>query len=177
MSDTRKLHFKEILDAADQHIGREGDVWFDPESTTLRTYDNGTMGGKLLGGSGYNSNEFIDYGSHTGADTNIDLTRKYHWLVDLGDGHHYNLLDGVDGQELIFFPCQGLDYQGVEQSDVYVNNMKYWDDGRPSWWTGSRIIRIFGHADAVNMVAQVSAVWMNGAWHFSAGPADLGNQP
>lgn len=173
---SRKLHYKILKATASEHVGSKGDVWYDPSTTALRFY-NGDPGGEVLSAGGYSASQFIDYGSYTGANANIDLTKKYHWLVDLGDGFHYNLLDGVDGQELIFLPCSGLDYQGVEQSDVWVNNMKYWDDSRPSWWTGSRITRIFGHADAINMVAQVSAVWMNGAWHFSAGPADLGNVP
>lgn len=161
---------------AGNYTGKLGEIWYDPYLNTLHAY-NGDPGGMTIGGDSFNLTQFWDYGYAYGSDCNINLTKKYHWLVDLGDGHHYNLLDGVDGQELIFLPCNGLDYQGHEESDVYVNSMKYWDDGDARWWTGSRITRIFGHADASNMKAQVSALWMNGSWHFSAGPVDLGNVP
>jgi hypothetical protein len=47
----RKLHYKDISDTASTHLGRPGDIWFDPASTVLRTY-NGSPGGKTLGGAG-----------------------------------------------------------------------------------------------------------------------------
>jgi hypothetical protein len=47
---TRKLHYKNIGDSATTHVARPGDIWFDPESNVLRTY-NGSPGGKLLGNS------------------------------------------------------------------------------------------------------------------------------
>ena len=48
---TRKLHHKAVTATASTHVGRPGDIWFDPDSTVLRTY-NGSPGGKSLGGSG-----------------------------------------------------------------------------------------------------------------------------
>ena len=50
MSNTRKLHFKDIASVASTHIGHPGDVWFDPAATALRTY-SGTAGGKTVSGS------------------------------------------------------------------------------------------------------------------------------
>jgi hypothetical protein len=49
MSNTRKLHFKDIASVASTHIGHPGDVWFDPAATVLRTY-SGTAGGKTVSG-------------------------------------------------------------------------------------------------------------------------------
>ena len=46
---TRKLHYKNVNAAASTHVGRPGDIWFDPASTALRTY-SGTAGGKNVGG-------------------------------------------------------------------------------------------------------------------------------
>jgi hypothetical protein len=54
---TRKLHYKNIIAVAANHVGREGDIWFDPDSNVLRTYD-GSPGGKYLGdgtGEGVNN--------------------------------------------------------------------------------------------------------------------------
>ena len=50
MSNTRKLHFKDIASVASTHVGHPGDVWFDPSTTALRTY-SGTAGGKTVSGS------------------------------------------------------------------------------------------------------------------------------
>ena len=46
---TRKLHHKAVTDTATAHVGHPGDIWFDPASTVLRTY-NGSPGGKSIGG-------------------------------------------------------------------------------------------------------------------------------
>lgn len=180
MTDARKLHFKNIIANATTYVGRPGDVWFSEDGTEIRTYDNGTAGGKTLGGGGYNSSQFIDYGDYVGGvDVNIDLTKKYHWLVDLGSGYHYNLLDGVDGQELVFLPCMGLDYGGNEQSDLWINSVKYWKDAGVSsrWEPGSRIFRPFSHANTTDTQAMVKALWINGCWHFDAMLEDLGDVP
>lgn len=48
---TRKLHYKNIADTTTTYVGRLGDIWFDPESNVLRTY-NSSPGGKTLGSSG-----------------------------------------------------------------------------------------------------------------------------
>ena len=46
---TRKLHYKNVNATASTHVGRPGDIWFDPASTALRTY-SGTAGGKNVSG-------------------------------------------------------------------------------------------------------------------------------
>jgi hypothetical protein len=46
---TRKLHYKNVNATASTHVGRPGDIWFDPTSTALRTY-SGTAGGKNVSG-------------------------------------------------------------------------------------------------------------------------------
>jgi hypothetical protein len=84
----RKLHHKDISDTASTHLGRPGDIWFDPASTVLRTY-NGSPGGKTLGGAGsitsgdvitalgytpYNSTNPSGYTNNTGTVTSIGGT-------------------------------------------------------------------------------------------------------
>jgi hypothetical protein len=84
----RKLHYKNISDTASTHLGRPGDIWFDPASTVLRTY-NGSPGGKLLGGAGsvsssdvttalgytpYNSTNPSGYTNNTGTVTSVGGT-------------------------------------------------------------------------------------------------------
>jgi hypothetical protein len=61
---TRKLHYKNIKDIAATHVGREGDIWFDPVSNVLRTYD-GSSGGKYLGdGTGAGVNNTLQNNGH-----------------------------------------------------------------------------------------------------------------
>jgi hypothetical protein len=43
----RKLHYKNINATASTHVGRPGDIWFDPASTALRAY-SGTAGGQTV---------------------------------------------------------------------------------------------------------------------------------
>lgn len=51
MAHTRKLHYKDIKATADTHVGKKGDIWYDPLTPQLRTY-NGDPGGVLIGSSG-----------------------------------------------------------------------------------------------------------------------------
>jgi hypothetical protein len=82
---TRKLHYKNIGDTATTHVGRPGDIWFDPESNVLRTY-NELPGGKTLGSSGsitssdvttalgftpYNATNPSGYTTNTGTVTSV----------------------------------------------------------------------------------------------------------
>ena len=155
------------------HVGRAGDLFLDPElpSTGLRISDGATPGGVPVGSSGYNVGQFWDYGAYANSgNVAINLTKKYHWLVDLGVGNHYTLADGVDGQELVFMPCYGLMYAGVEQSDIYVDHIKHFVDAGPSsrWQPDSLIVRLFSHSVVSNAQAMVKALYMNGSWHFDA---------
>jgi len=85
---TRKLHYKDVIATASTHVGRPGDIWFDPDSTVLRTYD-GSPGGKSLGGSGaitstdvttalgftpYNATNPSGYTNNTGTVTSVATT-------------------------------------------------------------------------------------------------------
>ena len=170
MANTRKLHYKHIKATASTHTGHKGDFWYDPETTALRFY-NGDPGGEVLSAGGYNANQYLDYGPYANSgNVAINLTKKYHWLVDLGVGNHYTLADGVDGQELVFMPCYGLMYAGVEQSDIYVDNIKHYVDAGPSsrWKPDSLIVRLFSHSEPNNSQAMVKALYMNGSWHFDA---------
>lgn len=177
--NTRKLHYKHIKDTAAEHVGHKGDIWYDPNTTDLRFY-SGSAGGTVLsaGGSSYDSNLFIDYGSLSGSgNVAIDLTKKYHWLVDLGAGNHYTLADGSDGQVLEFYASYGLVYGGAEQSDIYVATLKYFADAGAStrYESGARIVRLFGHNQTTNTCTKVTATWLNGAWHLDANIEDLGS--
>ena len=155
------------------------EAFVDPTTTTLRVSDGTTPGGNEVGGSSYNSSQFIDYGPYSGGGpVPINLTKKYHWLVDLGVGNYYTLADGEDGQELTFLASFGLNYGGVEQSDIYVDNAKFWDDAgvNARWKTGGRIIRCFSHDNTNDVRGMVKALWMNGAWQFTGGE-DHGGLP
>jgi hypothetical protein len=176
MAHTRKLHYRDINASADQHTGRKGDIWFDPENPVLRTY-NGDPGGEPLGSGGLSESNFKDYGVFQGTGDNaaIDLTKKYHWIVDLDSGNYYTLADGVQGQEIVFFPCVGLRPQD-DSSDIVVDNMKYWNDSGPSsqWAAGARVLRLFTNTNANNVTGAITAVYVNGCWNFSAGAEDKG---
>jgi hypothetical protein len=167
--DTRKLHYKHIRDFADQHIGHKGDIWYDPASTILRFY-NGTAGGTAVGG--YSSSDLIDYGSNYAGELviAIDLTKKYHWLVDLTSGGKYTLANGTEGQEITFFACSGLMGAGQENSDIWVDTVKHYVDAGPSsqWTTGSMIIRAFSHSVVSNAQGMVKAQFIRGCWHFGS---------
>ena len=170
---SRKLHYKLIKATASEYVGHKGDIWYDPATTDLRFY-NGEAGGTIAG----STSTYKDYGDGaTNLDVAIDLTYKNQWLVDLGEGNHYTLADGVDGQELAFFAAAGLDSAGVERSDILVNSVKYWNDagGSSSWTSGARYIRPFDHDNEplTNAVAKVTATWFNGSWHFDSGK-DMG---
>jgi hypothetical protein len=177
MAHTRKLHYRDINASADQHTGRKGDIWFDPEDPVLRTY-NGDPGGEPLGSGGLSESNYIDYGTdYTGGDLVIDLTKTYHWLVDLESGAHYVLPNGTQGQEIVFFACSGLMGAGQENSDIWVTSAKYYLDAGPSsnWTSGARVIRCFSHAVVPNAQGMVKALFVNGAWHFGGVVEDQGS--
>lgn len=174
--NTRKLHYKHIKDTATEHVGHKGDVWYDPNTTALRFY-NGDPGGELLSAGGFTAGNFLDYGSlPTNQNRAIDLTYKYHWIVNLDDGYHYTLADGQQGQELVFLPSSGLTPQN-DDSDLWVDTAKYWDNGGAQWGGGNRALRLFTNANAENVTGQVTAIFINGCWHFSAGVQDQGGFP
>lgn len=171
---SRKLHYKYIKAAAGVHVGYPGDVWYDDQTTALRFY-NGDPGGEALSSGGLTAGNFKDYGSYEGTNSNapIDLTKKYHWIVNLDDGYHYTLADGVQGQEITFFPCLGLTPQN-DDSDLWVDNAKYWNDGAGQWDAGARVLRLFTNANAENVTSAITAIFINGCWNFTAGAEDQG---
>ena len=171
---SRKLHYKLIKDTASTHVGRKGDVWYDDQATALRFY-NGDPGGEPLSAGGFSAGSFKDYGSYEGTNSNapIDLTMKYHWIVNLDDGYHYTLADGQQGQELVFLACSGLSPQN-DDSDLYVDTAKYWDDGAGQWSGGQRVLRLFTNANAENVTGAITAIFINGCWNFTAGAQDQG---
>lgn len=63
---TRKLQYKAIKDTASTHVGKPGDIFYDPDVAQLRMYD-GNPGGMTIGGGGNtalivpDSNEDQDY--------------------------------------------------------------------------------------------------------------------
>jgi len=54
MATTRKLHYKAVSDDATTHVGRPGDIFYDPAVAELRMYD-GNAGGMVITGGGGNS--------------------------------------------------------------------------------------------------------------------------
>jgi len=172
---SRALQYKLVRNSATDHVGQQGEVWFDPTTTTLRFY-NGDPGGEVLSAGGATA-VYLDYGSlPTNQNRTIDLTYKNHWLVDLEDGFHYTLADGTPGQELVFFPAAGLMPQNND-SDVFVDNVKYWNDGDGAWAAGPRILRIFTNANMLNAQSMTTAIFLNGCWHFNGNPQDEGTFP
>ena len=173
---TRKLHYKEIRDFAAEHVGRKGDIWYDPNTTTLRFY-NGDPGGTLAGGDSYSATDFIDYGQlPTNQNRAIDLTYKYHWIVDLqSNSYHYTLADGAEGQVLEFYAAAGL--SGDDKSEVWINNVGVWDTNLGSYRIYGRIVRVFGSDQTNTLCTKVTARFLNGAWHFDAPLYDVGGLP
>ncbi len=49
MAITRKLHYKAVNDDLATHVGRPGDIFYDPAVAELRMYD-GNPGGMVIGG-------------------------------------------------------------------------------------------------------------------------------
>ena len=169
---SRKLQYKKIRDLATTHVGTAGDIWYDPATTTLRFY-NGDPGGEVQGVGGYSATDFIDYGTlPTNVNRPIDLTKKYHWLVNLSTNQqHYTLADGVDGQVLEFYTASGL--SGDDKSDMWVNSVYCWN-GSTAYSSGDRIIRVFD-AESVNQLrTKTTATWMNGGWHFDHHVLEIG---
>ena len=174
---SRKLQYKKIRDDATTHVGTAGDIWYDPNTTALRFY-NGDPGGELANAGGYSASQFVDYGElPTNLNRAIDLTKKYHWLVDLGEGYHYTLADGVDGQVLEFYTSFGLMYGGAERSDIWVNLCYHWSDAGASsrYEPGPREVRLFDHDQVNQLRTKTTATWLNGGWHFDANVTDLGD--
>jgi len=175
--NTRKLHYKQIKDTAATHVGRKGDVWYDNETTALRFY-NGDPGGEVLSAGGFSLSNYVDYGElATNVNRPIDLTKKYHWLVDLVSGHYYTLADGVDGQVLEFYTAYGLMYGGAENSNIRIDNCYHWSDAGASsrYMPGPREVRVFDHNATNQMRTKTTATWLNGGWHFDADVTDLGD--
>jgi len=163
MANTRKLHYKHIKDTATLHVGHQGDIWYDPATTALRFY-NGTAGGAVVNAGG--TSTYLDYGSlPTNQNRTLDLTYKNHWIVNLDDGYHYTLANGVEGQELVFFAAGGLRPQDGD-SDFWVNSLKYWDDGAQQWQADAKIITPFRQTDTTNTEGMIRAVFLNGCWNF-----------
>jgi hypothetical protein len=162
--NTRKLQYKQIKDTAATHIGTNGDIWYDPNTTTLRFY-NGEAGGELLNAGG--TSTYLDYGSlPTNQNRAIDLTYKNHWIVNLNsDSYHYTLANGTEGQELVFFAAGGLRSQDGS-SNFWVDNLKYWDDGMQQWNASERIITPFRQTDTNNIEGMIRAVFLNGCWNI-----------
>lgn len=48
---TRKLHYKAVSDDATTHVGKPGDIFYDPTVAELRMYD-GNAGGMVITGGG-----------------------------------------------------------------------------------------------------------------------------
>ena len=170
MSNARKLHFKHIIDDAGTHVGRPGDVWFNEDETELRTYDNGTPGGKAIGGGG-STFTYKDYGPYSGADVAIDLDYTGHWLVDLGTGYKYTLADGTyDGQTIYFFPANGYGYG--DMSPVQINSVKYWNAGvSPARYASTTLTIAMFQETLSSIKGMVTAMWVNGSWNLSTGPS------
>lgn len=178
MTDARKLHFKNIIADATTYTGRPGDVWFSEDGTELRTYDNGTPGGKTFGGGGLSTGNYIDYGTDYNGELTvaIDLTKKYHWLIDLNTNGHYTLADGVEGQELVFFPCSG--YTGDNDTcQMYIENVYYWDVNINQYVGGGRAVVPFSADQSNTLCTKISAIYINGAWHFDAPMYDVSSLP
>ena len=169
---SRKLHYKLIKDFADQHVGHQGDIWYDTDTTALRFY-NGEAGGEVLNAGGYSASQFIDYGSGpTNTNVAIDLTKKYHWLVNLNSNQqHYTLADGVDGQELVFFTASGL--SGNDTSDMWVNSVYCWN-GSTQYVSGDRIVRVFDSESVNQLRTKTTATYLNGGWHFDHHVLEIG---
>ena len=170
---TRKLHYKEIRDFAAEHVGRKGDIWYDPTTTALRFY-NGDPGGEPLSAGGFSLTSYLDYGSlDTSQNVAIDLTKKYHWLVALNSNQqHYTLADGVDGQELVFFTSNG--YTGDDKCDVWVNSV-YCFNGTTNYSYADRIVRIFDQETTNQIRTKTTAMWLNGGWHFDHHVLEIGS--
>ena len=170
---SRKIHYKLIKATASEHVGKKGEVWYDADTTALRFY-NGDPGGEVLsGGSSYNSSQFIDYGIYpTNVNRPIDLTKKYHWLVNLNSNQqHYTLADGVDGQVLEFYTANGL--SGDDKSDMWVNSVYCWN-GSDRYVSGDRIIRVFDAENTNQLRTKTTATWLNGGWHFDHHVLEIG---
>ena len=168
---TRKLHYKLIKDTASTHVGRQGDIWYDPVTTELRFYD-GTAGGEVLSAI---PGAYKNYGTGaTNVNLAIDLTYTNHWLVNLADNsYHYTLADGVDGQTLIFYASNGL--SGTDTSEIWVDSSYYWNDGDGAYRSGPRIVRVFDHQSVNQFRTKTTVTWMNGGWHFDADVLDIGS--
>lgn len=54
MAITRKLHYKAVNDDLATHVGKPGDIFYDPEVAELRMYD-GNPGGMVITGGGGNA--------------------------------------------------------------------------------------------------------------------------
>jgi len=175
---SRKIHYKLIKATASEHVGKKGEVWYDADTTALRFY-NGDPGGEVLsGGSSYSSNDYIDYGeTYGGGNVVINLTKRYHWLVDLNSGNYYTLADGVDGQVLEFYTAFGLMYGGAENSNIRIDTCYHWSDAGASsrYMPGPREVRVFDHNATNQLRTKTTATWLNGGWHFDADVTDLGD--
>lgn len=175
---TRKLHYKALngQDAA-THVGREGDLFFDPTTTTLRVSDGTTPGGNEIsggGGSSFTKQTYVSSGGST-SDVAIDLTKKCHVLEEL-DGAVYTVADGTtDGQELIFVPQYHANPANIR---VNFNTTKLYYDAETRWNTSSFEVNLFSPTDTAyaitqTMRAMARAIWVidsdGGAWHLDGG--------
>ena len=169
---SRALQYKLVRNAATAHVGQQGEVWFDPTTTTLRFY-NGDPGGVEMSAGGFSLANYIDYGSlDTSQNVAIDLTKKYHWLVTLNSNQqHYTLADGVDGQELVFFTSSG--YTGDDKCDVWVNSV-YCYNGSTNYSSADRIVRIFDQETTNQIRTKTTATYLNGGWHFDHHVLEIG---
>lgn len=156
--NTRKLHYKHIKDTAAEHVGHQGDIWYDPNTTDLRFY-NGDPGGALLGGN----NTLIDYGqADTGSgNQTINLAYSIHWMVTLSDGRIYQLDDGTEFQTITFAPAAGATFV-----QVHVDNAKYYNDGASTWVSGSGTVLLFPANVGTFAQSTNTAQFLNGSWHF-----------
>ena len=173
--DTRKLHYKQIRDFADEHVGHKGDIWYDPTTTTLRFY-SGDAGGTPLAVGGYSSSQLVDYGSgNTAQNVAIDLTKRYHWICNLvNNSYHYTLADGAEGQVLEFYASAGL--LGNDRSYVWIDHVYCWN-GSSSYVNTDRYVSIFDANDVNQLRTKTTATFLNGGWHFDHHVLELGPIP
>jgi len=136
MSNTRKLHFKDIASVASTHIGHPGDVWFDPAATALRTY-SGTAGGKTVSGGTSGIGDAFSTGINqltvandankllriTGGvlvlrlpqmtENMLGVEFEFYFVVDAGQVHIQSYYTGVTGTTDVF---RGSIFVGVDNA-------------------------------------------------------------
>jgi hypothetical protein len=85
MAITRKLHYKAVNDDLATHVGRPGDIFYDPTVAELRMYD-GNPGGMVItgGGTGTIKQTYVDPAPVSGNYMTVDIT-EYSAVIVTGN--------------------------------------------------------------------------------------------